>query len=134
MKKMNKKGFTIVELVIVITVIAILSAVMIPTFTGVVKNAKNSAAAQEARSAYTNYLYENQDTENTDFIYEYEENAFIAINDGTLVDADADGKVDVYSTRALALKAINENYVEGQGATCEVTATSDAKLSTVVSK
>ena len=36
MKKMNKKGFTIVELVIVIAVIAILAAVMIPTFSGIV--------------------------------------------------------------------------------------------------
>ena len=53
MKKMNKKGFTIVELVIVIAVIAILAAVMIPTFSGIVDRAKNSAALQEARNAYT---------------------------------------------------------------------------------
>ena len=38
MKKQNKKrGFTIIELVIVVTVIAILSAVLIPTFAGVIK-------------------------------------------------------------------------------------------------
>ena len=35
MKRNNKKGFTIVELVIVIAVIAILSAVLIPSFGGV---------------------------------------------------------------------------------------------------
>ena len=51
MKKLNKKGFTIVELVIVITVIAILSAVMIPTFTGIVRKSKISAAEQEAANA-----------------------------------------------------------------------------------
>ena len=52
MKTHNKKrGFTIVELVIVIAVIAILSAVMVPTFTGIVKKAKESAAMQEANSA-----------------------------------------------------------------------------------
>ncbi|MGM9683101.1 MAG: type IV pilin protein, partial [Eubacteriales bacterium] len=33
MKNTKKKGFTIVELVIVIAVIAILAAVLIPTFT-----------------------------------------------------------------------------------------------------
>ena len=32
MKKMNRKGFTIVELVIVIAVVAILAAILIPTF------------------------------------------------------------------------------------------------------
>ena len=42
MKKSNKKGFTIVELVIVIAVIAILAAVMIPTFSSLVKKANLS--------------------------------------------------------------------------------------------
>ena len=39
----NKKGFTIVELVIVIAVIAILAAVLIPTFAGIIKKANQSA-------------------------------------------------------------------------------------------
>lgn len=53
MKKLNKKGFTIVELVIVIAVIAILAAVLIPTFAGVVEKANKSATLQEARNFYT---------------------------------------------------------------------------------
>ena len=52
MKKLNKKGFTIVELSIVIAVIAILSAVMIPTFSGIVKRAQSSARSQLATSTY----------------------------------------------------------------------------------
>lgn len=52
----NKKGFTIVELVIVIAVIAILAAVLIPTFSGVIEKANKSAALQEARNLYTEYL------------------------------------------------------------------------------
>ena len=56
MKKNNRKGFTIVELVIVIAVIAILAAVLIPTFSNVVSNAKESAAMQEAKSMYTEYV------------------------------------------------------------------------------
>ena len=43
----NKKGFTLVELVIVIAVIAILAGVMIGTFASVVKKAKESAKMQE---------------------------------------------------------------------------------------
>ena len=50
MKLTNKKGFTIVELVIVIAVIAILAAVLIPTFSSVTKTAKQSAALQQAKS------------------------------------------------------------------------------------
>ena len=54
--KNNKKGFTIVELVIVIAVIAILAGVLIPTFAGVTAKAKKSAALQEARTIYTEYV------------------------------------------------------------------------------
>ena len=42
MRKPNKKGFTIVELVIVIAVVAILAAVLIPTFVNVVNKANVS--------------------------------------------------------------------------------------------
>ena len=53
MKTQNKKrGFTIVELVIVIAVIAILAGVLVPTFSGIVNKAKKSAALQKATSAY----------------------------------------------------------------------------------
>ena len=53
MKKTNKKGFTIVELVIVIAVIAILSAILIPTFSNLVTKANKTAALAEAKTAYT---------------------------------------------------------------------------------
>ena len=60
MKKM-KKGFTIIELVIVIAVIGILSAVLIPTFSGVTKKAKESNAISAATNAVTAYLAEDVD-------------------------------------------------------------------------
>ena len=59
MKKLNKKGFTIVELVIVIAVIAILAGVLIPTFATVVDKANQSKAMQEAKNEYEAYLAEN---------------------------------------------------------------------------
>ena len=52
MKRNSKKGFTIVELVIVIAVIAILAGVLIPTFSGIVEKANKSAALQEAQNVY----------------------------------------------------------------------------------
>ena len=58
MKKINKKGFTIVELVIVIAVIAILAAVMIPTFSGIVGKANESAALQAAEATFKADLIE----------------------------------------------------------------------------
>ena len=55
-RRNNKKGFTIVELVIVIAVIAILAGVLIPTFSSIVTKANGSKALQDARQAYTEYL------------------------------------------------------------------------------
>ena len=49
MKNLKKKGFTIVELVIVITVIAVLAAVLIPTFVNLTKRANLSADQQAVR-------------------------------------------------------------------------------------
>ena len=71
MKKMNKKGFTIVELVIVIAVIAILAAVLIPTFSGVVDKANQSSALQVATSTMKSTLAMSDYgtiTDNTQFI------------------------------------------------------------------
>lgn len=48
MKTNNKRGFTIVELVIVVAVIAILAAVLIPTFSKVIDKANRSADMQAA--------------------------------------------------------------------------------------
>ena len=59
MKRLNnKKGFTIVELVIVIAVIGILAGVLIPTFSGVINKANENKDMQAARNAYENYLVE----------------------------------------------------------------------------
>lgn len=53
MKRNNKKGFTLVELVIVIAVIAILIAVLVPTFASVISKANKSADEQEAMNLRT---------------------------------------------------------------------------------
>ena len=59
MRKNNKKGFTIVELVIVIAVIAILAGVLIPTFASIISKANESKALQEVRNAYSATIAQN---------------------------------------------------------------------------
>ena len=62
-KRKNKKGFTIVELVIVIAVIAILAAVLIPTFSSLIKKADESADIQAVRQMNTSLaIHETTDT------------------------------------------------------------------------
>ena len=71
----NKKGFTIIELVVVIAVIAILAGVMIPTFSGIINKGKESSAMQQASAAYHSVITMTNEaaipTENADDIAAY---------------------------------------------------------------
>ena len=68
-KRNNKKGFTIVELVIVIAVIAILAAVLIPTFAGIINKA-NQSADQQAVANMNKLLAIEEKPENVDGVIE----------------------------------------------------------------
>ena len=92
MKNTKKRGFTIVELVIVIAVIAILASVLIPTFTKVVQAARDSKELQEARNAYTQAIADH-----------VQETGACPGHNGTelggwVVSFDADGKPTVTKT------------------------------------
>lgn len=72
----RKKGFTLVELIVVIAIVGILSVVLIPAITGYVKDAKESADEQEARAIYNiyiNYQLEKEFLEEKNFIEYYKE-------------------------------------------------------------
>lgn len=109
MRKNNRKGFTIVELVIVIAVIAILATVLVPTFGNVIEKANKSKDLQAAKSAYTLYVADidyagGETAENT--VYYKGTHCVIKIENGsatiaedvtaipnTAVEIDEDGKV-----------------------------------------
>ena len=86
MKRNFKKGFTIVELVIVIAVIAILSAVLIPTFTGIVDNAKKTTALTDVQAIYKDIVL-NEGVEGDEVFYvEHYYGYFFMIENGQVSD------------------------------------------------
>ena len=99
MKKLNKKGFTIVELVIVIAVIAILAAVLIPTFSNVVEKANQSKALQEVKNAYTATLAEDlshsADETYTIQVSDVEGEIKVIVDNKYTVTISADGEASV---------------------------------------
>ncbi|MGB5822443.1 MAG: type II secretion system protein [Proteocatella sp.] len=50
--KKNKKGFTLVEIIVVLVILAILAAASIPTMLGFVEDAKGKSEIANARAAY----------------------------------------------------------------------------------
>ena len=110
MKKLNnKKGFTIVELVIVIAVIGILAGVLIPTFSSVTKSANETAAMEEAKNSLTAVLSANQGAIATDskfvvkgeYVFNYENGA---------LQTTADDKAKVTNTKLVVY--LNDKLVQ----------------------
>ena len=51
----NKKGFTLIELIVVIAILSILSSILIPSVTGYIDAAKNARDMANSRAIYTEY-------------------------------------------------------------------------------
>lgn len=104
MFKKFKKAFTITELVIVIAVIAILAAVLIPTFSTVIGKANESAAMQECRSEWTNLSVEvmTDETAGKDYLFSIEKGGktyYFAVIGG------------VFDTGAIASEKVSDSTV-----------------------
>ena len=56
LKKMNKKGFTLAELLIVVAIIAVLVAISIPIFSAQLEKAKEATDMANIRSAYAEVI------------------------------------------------------------------------------
>ena len=52
-KRFNKKGFTLVEIIVVLVILAILAAIAVPSVLGYVEEAKKEKYIAEAKSIYT---------------------------------------------------------------------------------
>lgn len=106
MKKNNKKGFTLVELVIVVAVMAILVAVAIPTIGNVTNRAKDSVAKSNAQTIESMVKLAEADAKVDDAdatlsaakIADVIVQAKLGINDGTFYYTVATGKVDTTGT------------------------------------
>ena len=106
LKKMNKKGFTLAELLIVVAIIAVLVAISIPIFSAQLEKAKEATDMANIRSAYAEvvaaYLGDSQKHEAS-------------------VDLKSD-KNDYVSDKSAEIAGVKYEDILGKGATssCKV--------------
>ena len=138
MKTNNKKGFTVVELVIVIAIIAVLAAVLIPTFASIIKKAEESAYQQERTNQQIQDLTEKIENNNYMTWEDFEEKLAVALaslgNNPTadeIKEAVLDAIGDKFNTTGLTeeqVRKIIDKALESQLTDAQVKAIVDAAI------
>lgn len=126
-KHCKKKGFTIVELVIVVAVIGILSAILIPSFSNLIQTSKNLKISSDFDSVYEIFIINNQDYDiekediyfaQEDYLYHYSDQTYKIVTDSKgnplLVDyAESLGCFEtVFSYNDIKIYTYNEDYFD----------------------
>ena len=124
-------GFSLVELIVVISIIAVLAGILIPVFANVAEEAKNSEAVQNANSVYTNYaiIHAQDGSLENDVIYVHDEEHVVVIINGSVQGV-------VYESQEAALKALcdDPNTDQDETQNFELEASGFDKLWVVVKK
>lgn len=56
MKNLRKKGFTLIELIVVIAIIGVLAAILVPSMIGYIKKSKRTSDISSAKTIYNNVM------------------------------------------------------------------------------
>lgn len=110
MKRLNKKGFTLAELLIVVAIIAVLVAIAIPIFTSQLEKSRDAVTVANLRSAYAEASTTKLTGENTG-------NAQLNKDDGTVTVSNvvAKGEKDGFSSdvdKELPFKFVDKDSLD----------------------
>ena len=108
LKKRGAKGFTLMEMLIVVAIIAILVAIAIPLFTGQLERAREATDMANVRSAYTEVVA-----------------AYVTNGSGTTVEVPAQQTQASWQTPGAGV--LNTMTVNGSGSDVEGTVSFEAK-------
>ena len=116
MKKRN--GFTLVELLVIIVILAIIAAITIPLILNVIENSKKKAAVASA-FGYIDAIEKNKMNNDTEFEYDnnYQLNGIYTVENGTLKGPTIEDGVEIPVTGTKPsygeLTYLNEDFQKG---------------------
>ena len=124
MKKMNKKGFTLAELLIVVAIIAVLVAVAIPVFNAQLEKSRQATDLANIRSSYAEAMATllADGTSASGTKYKMQEHS--AINDNLLGNVDASLKAAISTAGNLKDKTAGVSVWYDASGSVAVTITS----------
>jgi len=112
---MNKKGFTLAELLIVVAIIAVLVAISIPIFSAQLEKAKEATDMANIRSAYAEVIANYLGDPTKDYTIK--------------VDLKSDTKSTFKSDENAEIAGVKyKKILEGGSVQCEVKVTKDGKV------
>lgn len=128
----NKKGFTLVELIVVLVILAILAALLIPALTGYIDKAKEKSIIAETRQVVmaaqtlADEIYGTKDLSDTSNVTFAESGANVKFEDVTKL-AEVNGTIKTITATGGAIEKVE---YEKSGKTCTYTKTADAATGT----
>lgn len=114
MKKNNKKGFTLVELVIVVAVMAVLVAVAIPTIGSIKGTAEDNVKKSNAQTIES--MIKLAEADGSDDVEAYLNSAALGITTGTYYYNKATGECTTTAVTSNGLKIEFGSFTSGEGA------------------
>lgn len=130
MKRLNKKGFTLAELLIVVAIIAVLVAIAIPIFTNQLEKSRDAVTLSNIRAAYAQAQssYLTQDETSDDAKYEKKDDGTATVTVTGVEAKGQSGKIDGFDQLPFAKQAATLNdggNMGGKAGTYKLTFTYD---------